>query len=64
MMRDRLRTCLLFACLLGLAILQYGWIIYLPLGTAMAILSLTFVLACLTAYVTRRTLRRGSPPDR
>jgi hypothetical protein len=32
MMRKRLRECLFIACLFGLAILEYGWIIYPPLG--------------------------------
>ena len=51
---------------------RVGWIVYPPLGTAVALLNLAFVLACLAAYAVRRFTRRSAiiatrlpqPPDR
>jgi hypothetical protein len=45
-------------CLAGLAVLQFGWLVYPALGTTVNVLNVAFVLACLTAYVTTKGARR------
>jgi hypothetical protein len=54
MMRHRLRTCQFIACLFGLTILKYGWIIYPPLGTIAALIHLAAFLTILIAAGTGR----------
>jgi hypothetical protein len=49
MMRKRLRECLFIACLFGLAILEYGWIIYPPLGVVADLIHLAAFLTILIA---------------
>jgi hypothetical protein len=59
-MRDRLRTCLLVACLFGLAMLSYGWIIYPELGTV-ADLTQGAALLTTTAMEARNQRNTKSP---
>jgi hypothetical protein len=59
MIRNRLRECLFLACLLGLAILSYGWIIYPELGTVANLTQLAAFLMILVAACIGRT---GMPP--
>jgi hypothetical protein len=44
------------ACLCGLAVPGYGWLIYPPLGTLAAIANAAFVLALLMTWLIRRLL--------
>jgi heme/copper-type cytochrome/quinol oxidase subunit 1 len=48
-MRDRLRECLFLSGLSGLAILEFGWIFYPPLGEASSVIHLAVFLALLIA---------------
>jgi hypothetical protein len=44
-------------CLAGLAVIQFGWLVYPALGTMVAMLNAAFVLTCLAAYVLRCLIR-------
>jgi hypothetical protein len=62
--RERIRTCLLVACLLGLATLEYGWIIYPPLGTVAALIHLAVFLTILIAACIGRKATNTALLDR
>jgi len=57
-MKPLLTNALCVLCLAGLAVLQFGWLVYPALGTTVAMLNVAFVLACVAAYAVRCRTRR------
>jgi hypothetical protein len=59
-LRDILANLRLLAVMAGLGTLQFGWIIWPPLGRLAAIANAAFVLALLIGWLIRRAWRLRS----
>jgi len=57
--RERIKGALEILLLLGLALLQFGWVFWPWLGYLMALVNLVFIVALCAAWLVRRRAGNG-----